>query len=44
MCPFDDNDSRLFPVVHFLGSRLNIEHPFRNIFTGSKESWTRSNI
>ena len=25
-CPFDDNDSQLFPAIHFLGSRLNIEH------------------
>ena len=30
-CPFDDNDSRLFPAMHFLGSRLNIEHLLKNI-------------
>ena len=25
-CPFGDNDSRLLPAIHFLGSRSNIEH------------------
>ena len=39
-CPFDDNDSRLFPAIHFLGIRLNIERLFKNKFTGSKENWT----
>ena len=42
-CPFGDNDSRLLPAIHFLGSRSNIEH-FSKILTGSKENWTRSNI
>ena len=29
--PFDDDESRMFPAIHFLVSHLNIEHRFKNI-------------
>ena len=31
-CPFGDNDSQLLSAIHFIGSRSNIEHVFKNIY------------
>ena len=28
----DDNDSKMFPAIHFLVSLLSIEHLFKNIY------------
>ena len=40
-CPFGDNDSRLLPAIHSIGSRSNIEHLLKK-YLQVEENWTRS--